>query len=72
VKLDRTSRARWVATVVALMGFLNVTSSAFFPLPTRLSWLRQTLPVEILLGSRNLNLVAGLLPGAGSQPATLS
>jgi phosphatidylglycerol lysyltransferase len=44
---------------VALMGLLNVTSSAFFPLPSRLSWLRQTFPMEIILGSRNLNLVAG-------------
>jgi len=44
---------------VALMGFLNVTSSAFFPLPARLHLLRQMLPMEILLGSRSLNLVAG-------------
>jgi len=48
-----------VAAVVALMGLLNVTSSAFFPLPARLRWLRQVLPMEILLGSRSLNLVAG-------------
>ena len=48
-----------MAAVVALMGFLNVTSSAFFPLPARLHSLRQTLPMEILLGSRSLNLVAG-------------
>jgi len=59
VKLDRTGRARLVATVVALMGLLNVTSSAFFPLPARLHWLRQTLPMDIVLGSRNLNLIAG-------------
>jgi len=44
---------------VALMGLLNVASSAFFPITSRLRWLRQVLPPEITLGSRTLTLVAG-------------
>lgn len=56
---NRSLRARLLAVVVALMGLLNVASSAFFPITSRLRWLRQVLPPEITLGSRTLTLVAG-------------
>jgi len=59
MRLDRTTRARLLAGIVALMGLLNVTSSAFFTVTGRLQWLRQVLPPEITLGSRSLSLVAG-------------
>jgi len=59
MKLDTTTRARLLAGVIALMGLLNVTSSAFFTVTGRLQWLRQVLPPEITLGSRSLTLVAG-------------
>ena len=60
MRLTRTARARILATVIALMGLLNVSSSAFVrPVTQRLIWLRQVLPPEITLGSRSLTLVAG-------------
>ncbi len=59
MRLNRMTRARLLAGVVALMGLLNVTSSAFFTVTSRLRWLRQVLPPEITLGSRSLTLVAG-------------
>lgn len=59
MKLNRTAHARLLAGIVALMGLLNVISSAFFTVTGRLQWLRQVLPPEITLGSRSLTLVAG-------------
>ena len=60
MKSSRTVRARVLAGVIALMGLLNVLSSAFIPAVTgRLHFLRQVLPPVITLGSRSLTLVAG-------------
>lgn len=59
IRLDRNIRARILAAIVVLMGGLNVVSSAFIFTTGRLHWLRQVLPMEITLGSRGLNLVAG-------------
>lgn len=59
MRLDKTARARLLAGIVALMGLLNVASSAFFTVTGRLQWLRYVLPPEITLGSRSLTLVAG-------------
>lgn len=59
MKLSSRARARILAVVVALMGLLNVTSSAFFGLTGRLQWLREVLPPAVTLGSRSLNLVTG-------------
>jgi phosphatidylglycerol lysyltransferase len=55
------TRARVLAIVVALMGLLNVISSAFFGVTRRLQWLRQVLPPAITLGSRGLSLISGFL-----------
>ena len=60
MKWSRTVRARVLASIIALMGLLNVLSSAFIPaVSSRLHFLRQALPPLITLGSRSLTLVAG-------------
>ncbi len=61
MKLSSRTRARILAAVVALMGLLNASSSAFFGLTRRLQWLRRVLPPAVTSGSRSLNLVAGFL-----------
>ncbi|MBM4431444.1 MAG: DUF2156 domain-containing protein [Chloroflexi bacterium] len=59
MRLGKTTRAKALAGVIALMGLLNVVSSAFFVVTARLQWLRQVLPPAITLGSRGLTLVTG-------------
>ena len=59
--MGKTARAHLLASVIALMGLLNVFSSAFAPVTHRLRWLREVLPLAVTLGSRSLNLAAGFL-----------
>ncbi|MCD4786227.1 MAG: phosphatidylglycerol lysyltransferase domain-containing protein [Candidatus Eremiobacteraeota bacterium] len=61
MKFDRNLRAKILAGIVALIGLLNISSSAFFPITNRLSWLQQVLPPEVTFGSRSLTLVTGFL-----------
>lgn len=56
---NRNTRAKILGIVIALQGILNISSALLFDTPSRLEWLRQILPEEIITGSRSLVLVSG-------------
>ena len=58
-KINSKNRATAFGAYVAIIGLLNISSALLSYTPQRLAWLQNSLPEEIITGSRSLVLVTG-------------